>query len=92
MTDQVVIFWVISDSNFETMGFNNIEDAIGFAKDKNKNGYYDVIIVKKSGKKYQLVDYGYSTIYKWQNRIFNLLSIMLVAIISYLYFKFVHKK
>ena len=92
MTEYMVIFWLSSDKNFEFRGFPNYEESVAFAKEKKRNSNLDVIIVKRNDSKYQLMDFGYSTVYKWQNRILNFLSIMIVAIISYLYFKFVNKK
>jgi hypothetical protein len=70
---------------------NTFDNSVSFATDKKKERF-DVIIVKNINGKYHLIDYGYSTIYVWQNRILNFLSFMIVAIISYLYFKFVNKK
>ena len=92
MTEYIVIYWISSERNFEYQSFSNYDNSVGFAKGKKRSRKYDVIIVKKSENKYQLMDFGYSTIYVWQNRILNFLSIMLVGIISYLYYKFIHKK
>jgi hypothetical protein len=92
MTEYIVIFWVPSDRVFNSKSFESHEESIQFANRKQKSDRCDVVIVKSINGKYHLTDFGYSKVYVWQNRIFNLLSVMLIAIISYLYYKFFTKK
>jgi hypothetical protein len=92
MTEFVVVYWTPSDKVFNYEVFNSENEAFEFARRKKKKGLHDVIVVKNIDGKYHLLDFGYSTIFIWQNRILNFLSFMLIAIISYLYYKFVHNK
>jgi hypothetical protein len=91
MVEYIVVYWTPSEKVFNYKHFEGHENSVGYARQKKKERF-DVIIVKNINGKYHLMDYEYSTIYTWQNRILNFLSIMLVAIISYLYFKFFHQK
>ena len=91
MIEYIVVYWKPSEKVFNYKHFEEFDNSVSFATEKKKERF-DVIIVKNIDGKYHLMDYGYSTIYNLQNRILNFLSIMIVAIISYLYFKFLNKK
>lgn len=92
MTEYVVVYWMPSEKVFSYKIFEDKAQSFEFATQRKTENRNDVIVVKNVNGKYHLMNFGYSTIYVWQNRILNFLAIMLVAIISYLYFKFVHKK
>ena len=92
MIEYVVVYWMPSEKVFSYKSFDSEAESLNFARQKKTKDRNDVVVVKNVDGKYHLLNFGYSTIYMWQNRILNILSIMLVAIISYLYYKFVHKK
>lgn len=92
MTEYIVIFWLPSDKVFNAKTFDSHKESLDFADRKKTKERCDVVVVKNVDGKYHLTDFGYSKVYVWQNRILNFLSVMLIAIISYLYYIFIHQK
>jgi hypothetical protein len=88
MTNYFVVFWSPSDNVFSYQGFEDYGSAIRFAQEKKQIGRKEVILLRKVGSKFELMDFGYSKIYSIQNKVLNILAITIIAIICYLYYKY----
>lgn len=88
MTNYVVVFWSPSDNVFSYSGFDDYGSAIRYAQEQKQLQRKDVIVLKKVGTRYQLLKFGYSRVYSIQNKVLNFIAVMIVAIICYLYYKY----
>jgi hypothetical protein len=88
MTNYFVVFWSPSDNVFSYSGFDDYGSAVGFAQEQKQLHRKEVIVLKKVGTRYQLLKFGYSRVYSIQNKVLNILAITIIAIICYLYYKY----
>jgi len=103
MNDYIVLFFEPLSSKRKVGVFrvDNLEDAKKLAKSRKSRGG-DVIIAKKSiytnkingneEEVYTIERYGYYKVYNFINKIFLLLSVILLVLFCYLYFKFLNQK
>jgi hypothetical protein len=103
MNDYIVLIVepLSSKRKVDVFRANTLEDAKKVAKSRKSNSG-DVIIAKKSihtnkfnGEEeevYTIERYGYYKVYNFMNKIFLLLSVVLFALFTYLYFKFLNQK
>lgn len=103
MNDYIVLFFepLSSKRVVEVLRADNLNDAKKLAETKNSKRK-DVIIAKKSIHKnkisgedeevYTIERYGYYKVYNFINKIFFVISVLLLALFIYLYFNFLTKK
>jgi len=96
MSDYLLILVEPFSHKIKTYVVENEQDALKIADKKKKRGY-DFVIVKRDKNEQGLDEYklskkGYVKLYDALNKILFLLAIMLSALFSYLYYKFIHSK